>query len=145
MRRIIPISFLAIAISLCCINCDSGTKPDDSFTRILFERAGASTKAFYATTNPGHEIILNITKYDFKDTNYTVTTVVEDSGQLSDLITNVINRSVSITGDFKQPSLPTGTWAYLYAVSNDNKRTEITNIEIRDRLLSLETLVEHGR
>jgi hypothetical protein len=49
------------------------------------------------------------------------------------------------TQGYKQPQAPTGTWAYLYVVSNDNSLTAITNTAIIDKLMNLESLVENAR
>ena len=157
MRIKVSSFVIMLSLSISFIGCDFGTKQNDNttnsnvqndnttYSKILFKREGGGNKYFYTTTNSGHEIMLNVTRYDFRDTNYTTSVFVEDSGRLSNLITNVLNNQIPITGDFHQSTMETGTWASLYVVSDDNKLTEITNTTIRDSLMVLESLVENGR
>jgi hypothetical protein len=145
MYRGITIGAVLASLLLMNINCDNPTEPNGSYSKIFFQRAGGGDKAFYITTNIGHEIIMNVTRYNFKDTNYTTSVFVEDSGELSNLITDVIDNKINIKGDFKQPQFETGTWVSLYVVSNDNSLTEITNTPIREKLMKLESLVENAR
>jgi hypothetical protein len=52
-----------------------------------------------------------------------------------------VHGRVIITGDFHQSTLPTGTWAFLYMV-RDGQRFEVTNTDLRNRLMGFETLVQ---
>jgi hypothetical protein len=123
--------------------CDKGTDPMSlSYSKILLERKGGGDKAFYVTTNEGHEIFISVVRYNFSDTNFTTSFFVEDDGRLSNLIADVINGKAAITGDFRQPTSATGTWVSLYAVSDGDKRYEITNTTVREELLRLESLVD---
>jgi hypothetical protein len=145
MLRIITISTLFVCMALLSVCCHHETEPNDTYAKILFKRDGGGSKEFYVTTNSGHEIIMDVTKYNFRDTTYTTSVFVEDAGKLSNLITRVINNKVTLKGDFKQSELETGTWAYIYVIDDDNNKTEITNTSLRDSLMILETLVENGR
>ena len=145
MYRVITIGAVLVSLLLMHVNCDNPVEPNRSYSKIYFQRAGGGEKAFYTTTNIGHEIIMNVTRYSYKDTNYTISVFVEDAGELSNLITDIINNKLTLTGDFKQPEAPTGTWASLYVVSNDNSLKAITNTAIREKLMKLESLVENAR
>lgn len=142
-----PIAFctLLICLSLLFVSCRNEVEPNQTYSKIFFNREGGGNKSFYVTTNSGHEIIMNVTRYNFRDTNYTTSVFIEDGGRLSNLISNVINNRVTLKGDFKQSELETGTWVYIYVVDDGNIKTEITNSSIRDSLMILEELVEHGR
>jgi hypothetical protein len=125
--------------------CKNETEPNHTYSKIFFTREGGGNKEFYVTTNSGHQIIMNVTRYNFRDTTYTKSVYVEDAGRLSNRIIDVINNRITLKGDFKQSDLETGTWAYIYVVDEDNNKTEITNTSLRDSLMILETLVENGR
>lgn len=66
---------------------------------------------------------------------------MQDSGKMSGLITAVLEKKLSIQGSFKQPTLPTGTWAYWYVIDEKEAKIEITNENVRDSLMTLEGLV----
>ncbi|MEI6091144.1 MAG: hypothetical protein WCR42_11875 [bacterium] len=145
MVRLIAICTLFVCMSVVFNGCKNEIEPNETYTKILFKRDGGGSKEFYVTTNSGHEIIMDVTKYKFRDTTYTTLVFVKDEGKLSNLITRVIDHRVVLKGDFKQSELETGTWAYIYVVDEDNNKTEITNTSLRDSLMILETLVENGR
>jgi hypothetical protein len=133
-----------MGISFLMIQCSKSVDPLEPTSKILFNREGGGSKEFYVTTNSSHDIIANVIRYDFRDTNYTTTVFAEDSGRLSNLISNIMDNKVTITGDFHQSTKPTGTWAYLYVVSVNNTLTEITNTSVRDSLMKLEMMVENA-
>jgi hypothetical protein len=143
--RLIAICTLLVCTTVLFTGCKNDVEPNDTYSKIFFKRDGGGNKEFYITTNTGHEIIMNVTRYNFRDTTYTTSVFVEDAGKLSNLITRVINNKVTLKGDFKQSELETGTWAYIYVIDDDNNKTEITNTSLRDSLMILETLVENGR
>jgi uncharacterized protein (DUF2225 family) len=132
-------------MSLIFIGCKNEVEPNYDYSKILFKRDGGGNKEFYIRTNSAHEIIMQVTQYNFRDTNYTTSVFVEDEGKLSNLITRVLNNRVTLKGDFKQSELETGTWAYIYVADDDNNKTEITNTALRDSLMILETLIENAR
>jgi hypothetical protein len=45
-----------------------------------------------------------------------------------------------IVGDFKQSTLPTGTWSFLYVVKG-SEQIEITNTDLRNVLSNFENIV----
>jgi hypothetical protein len=51
-----------------------------------------------------------------------------------------MNNQIKLNGDYKESSLPTGTWAFIYLV-NENKQTEVTNTALRTSLLEFERIV----
>jgi len=82
-----------------------------------------------------------VSEYEFQDT--TLTIIIANIATYSSLFStfhDAMNNKTKINGNFKQPILPTGTWAYIYFVSN-NKKTEVTNTNLRNTLLGFEQIV----
>jgi hypothetical protein len=125
--------------------CQNNNQTPSSYEKLFFQRSGGGDKQFYITTTNKHEIIFNVIRYNFKDTNYTASVYVEDNGNLSNLISQILDGQVQLKGDFKQPTNEVGTWAYIYAVKESNSRFEITNTKIRDSLMVLEKLIDNTR
>jgi hypothetical protein len=82
-----------------------------------------------------------VSQYNFRDTTIQLT-VCNNSKNASAFSSfqKVMNDQVQLNGDFQQPTSLTGTWSYLYFV-NDNKKTEVTNTELRNSLLQFEQSV----
>jgi hypothetical protein len=51
-----------------------------------------------------------------------------------------MNNQIKLNGDYKESSLPTGNWAFIYLV-NENKQTKVTNTALRASLLEFEGIV----
>ncbi len=145
MFRHITFSALLLCITLLFVSCENEVEPIHTYTKIFFNRDGGGNKSFYITNTSDNEIIMNVTRYNFRDTNYTKSVFIEDEGRLSNLISKVIKNKINLKGDYKQPDLLTGTWSYFYVVDDENNKTEITNTSIRDSLMVLEVLLEVGR
>ena len=82
-----------------------------------------------------------VTKYNFSDTTiqFTIDINSDNSSALSSL-NQAMNNQIQINGDFKQSTLPSGTWASIYLVT-DEKETEVTNTELRNLLLKFEQII----
>jgi hypothetical protein len=143
-RRILVLA--AIAATICLLKCEYPMQPGQTYASILFVRQGGGEKSFYAGTDPvSHKIDMLVTSYDFRDTNYTLSVFVNEGGRLSELISATLQGERTLTGDFRQSTLPTGTWAYLYCVDSSGDSTQITNTALRDSLMALESLVVQNR
>ncbi|MBK7626029.1 MAG: hypothetical protein IPJ16_02305 [Bacteroidales bacterium] len=106
-----------------------------------FVREGGGQIEFNLYTTDNTELNAIVTKYSFRDT--TIQIVIDannDNTQAFSSLNQALNSQIQINGDFKQSTLKTGTWAYIYLVSN-NKETEVTNTELRNALLKFEQLV----
>jgi hypothetical protein len=57
-----------------------------------------------------------------------------------DALTRALGGEYQIKGDFKQSLLPTGTWVRVYMMQRKSKE-EVTNVELRNRLLAFEEIV----
>ena len=78
---------------------------------------------------------------NFRDTTITMTLSRDSTNSLAfDVLTQTLKGQNQLTGDFKQPTIPTGTWAYLYMINGDIK-TEITNTQLRNTLMDFERMV----
>ena len=93
------------------------------------------------TTGNSNELNAIVTKYAFRDTTIQIT-IDASSGNSSafSALNKAMNNQIQLNGDYKQSSLPTGTWAYIYLV-NENKQTEVTNTGLRNSLLEFEKLI----
>lgn len=115
----------------------------DFYDYFLFKRVGGGSKFFTIkpTLSPD-SFEFNLTYYHFKDTSALFFIKTDTSTQqIFETLRKTLTFQNQITGDFKQPTAPTGTWSYLYMV-NDTVKTEITNIDLRNQLLGLENILE---
>ena len=88
----------------------------------------------YPTTNP-NELKAVVNSFSFRDT--TVQFYIELSSSNASSFSSLhkaMNNEMQINGDFKQSTLPTGSWTSVYLISN-NKEVEVTNSQLRDSLL----------
>jgi hypothetical protein len=139
--------FLILAISMLlppisCKNKSTQTQPPSQYDKMLFIRQGGGDKAFNVLPTKAQgtfQIIIN--HLDFHDTTITLT-LTKDSANAAvfNVLTKTLDGKYQLTGDFTQPSLPTGTWAHLYMIKGDIK-TEITNTQLRNTLIVLENIV----
>jgi hypothetical protein len=112
------------------------------FDSMHFVRQGGGQIDFnlYATSS-ADTLKAVVSQYNFRDTTIQLT-VCNNSKNASAFSSfqKVMNDQVQLNGDFQQPTSLTGTWSYLYFV-NDNKKTEVTNTELRNSLLQFEQSV----
>jgi hypothetical protein len=95
----------------------------------------------YATEN-SDKIKALVSKYDFRDTAIVIIIDKnEDNAIYFDDFTKALNNNVQLTGDFTQPTLPTGTWVNYTFITND-KLIEVTNNDLRNSLQKIEQLVQ---
>jgi hypothetical protein len=124
----------------------SGCKKEKGyFDSMHFVRTGGGQIDFtlYPTDN-SDTLEVMVSEYDYKDT--TVLLIIANTIDYSSLFTTLhdaMNNKTQINGNFKQSSLPTGTWAYIYFVSKDGE-TEVTNTDLRNKLLEFEKIVNDG-
>ena len=141
MRLIIAYCFALIAAALS--SCKGPTEPTETYDHFLFDREGGGAKTFTVNqTGRADSVVIHVSFYNYRDTVVEFSSCSADSDADSfKALDDALHGRVAIPGDFKQSTLPTGTWAYLYVV-RDTQRTEITNTDLRNRLLPFETIVE---
>jgi len=82
-----------------------------------------------------------VTKYSYRDTTIQITIPLNDDLELTfSALKQAMNNQIQINGDFKQSTLDTGTWSYIYMVE-DSKETEVTNTDLRNLLQTFEQIV----
>ena len=142
MRYFTPFCF-ALIVGL--VSCSQGpTVPGDTYDELLFVRQGGGDKVFAVTPIRGSIAVdVSISRFNFRDT------VIQfrcdcDPGNANAYLAldNALNGRIPIAGDFHQPTLPTGTWAYLSLVRGV-ERYEVTNVDLRNQLLVFETIVKN--
>jgi hypothetical protein len=137
------ILFTVSIISFICLLCtDNNTILNSKYDYFLFKREGGGNIEFrlIPTSNFG-EFSLIISRLNFRDTtlNFSLQKDNMNASAFNSLY-HSFNGDVTLIGDFKQSTLPTGTWAYLYMVKG-NEQIEITNIDLRNDLLNFEQYV----
>jgi hypothetical protein len=137
LKNVLMLSLIVIFSS--CIKSNN-----DSYSKLEFKRLGGGNKEFFISSSDFQNLIqINFTKYNFKDTTFVVLLNTADIEiNIFSTIKQLFNNKINIDGEFKQPTLPTGTWAYFYMIDKNSSRKEITNIELRDLLLLIENAVE---
>jgi hypothetical protein len=108
-----------------------------------FVRQGGGQIDFnlYPTDN-SNIVNVDVTKYSFRDTTLQIVIDnINDHASAFSSLNKAMNNQIQINGDFRQSTLATGTWAYIYLIEN-GKETEVTNTELRNSLLNFEQLVK---
>jgi hypothetical protein len=127
------------------ISCDQGSIGSGSrvFDHLLISREGGGDKSFTVLPLQSPKVVLiSVTRYQFRDTlaSFQCTSDGNSEGAFTSL-DDAIHGRVTISGDFHQSTLPTGTWVFLYMV-RDGDRSEITNADLRNQLLGFEVVVQ---
>jgi hypothetical protein len=142
----ISILFATFAVSLFIGQCDNPTGPAPIISpasQIEFTRAGGGEKHFFVSSDGlSGRMDYSVTSYRFKDTAVVFSVVLSSSDPLFVAVSQVIKGEAVLTGDFKQPTAATGTWAYISAITAGSGKIEITNTALRTTLFGLEQQVE---
>lgn len=84
-----------------------------------------------------------VTKYKFRDTTIQIMIDYDDNNASAfSAFQKAMNNQAQLNGDFRQSTLPTGTWSYIYCVAG-NKETEVTSAGLRDLLLQFRLIVSN--
>ncbi len=134
-------NFIWLQIILVLTACNSSNTVD--YAKLEFQRQGGGNKEFFILKqNFANEIKVNVTKYNFKDTTFTVILTRDEVAQdIITSLTQLFEGEFKIEGDFRQPTLPTGTWAYIYVIDSNSVSNEITNTQLRNIILKLEPIL----
>jgi hypothetical protein len=142
MRLIAACCFALLVLDLS--SCEGPTQPTETYDHLLFIREGGGAKTFTVTqTSNVDSANIYVSYYNNNDTIVQFSSCSADTNADSfQALDDALRGRIPIPGDFKQSTLPTGTWAFLYVVK-DTQRNEITNTELRNRLLLFERIVEN--
>jgi peroxiredoxin len=139
---------VSITIFLFIVMC-TGCKKDATIVKGFYDsmhfvrEGGGQIEFIIYSTDSSDKLKAVVTKYDFRDTTIQIIIDINNEIALSfSSLNEAMNNQIQINGDFQQSTLHTGTWAYIYLVS-DNKETEVTNTELRNSLLKFEQLVKN--
>ncbi len=121
---------------------DQSTEPSGPYDCMSLERSGGGALAFTVTpTIVSGTFQVSVTHRDFRDTSIVISLVNNTAIAASvDALTRALGGEYQIKGDFKQSLLPTGTWVRVYMMQRKSKE-EVTNVELRNRLLAFEEIV----
>ncbi len=141
MKKII---FLTLMIAIVSMSCKDESEPTikGTFKSIDFIREGGGNIKFKLSPTESYNTInVIVSEYDFKKISiqFNITQDFE-SEKAYNYFYKVIKAEIQINGDYEQPELPTGTWVYFKAISDQNQ-FEITNTELRNTLLKFESIV----
>jgi hypothetical protein len=117
------------------------------FDSMCIERQGGGDLGFVvlpammAEWQAGEVFTAIVSHRNFKDTTIVVAISRDEVGSASsDAFMSSLLGLRQITGDFKQSSLPTGTWVKVYLMNREFKQ-EVTNVDLRELLLKFEDCV----
>ena len=137
------VSALLLLGSTSC-NHSSGDGASGPFDYLFFVRQGGGDKVFTVNQQPfvgGVSII--VTRIHFRDTVVQFVSAPDQANAVTfSSFDDALHAKIPIEGNFSQPTSDAGSWAYLYMV-RAGQRFEITNSELRNRLLGFEALVEN--
>lgn len=135
--------FLVFFVMAVFFSCQKhGTEPAGSYDSMVLQRSGGGDLAFNITPLAGPESYqIVVTHREFRDTTIQMVVVRSDAyARTFEALTVALNGQAPITGDFKEGTLPMGSWVRVYMVKGD-RRDEVTNTQLRDLLLPFEPLV----
>jgi hypothetical protein len=138
--KTLTLALLVLSAVLYGCKKDSDTVKED-YHSMHFVRQGGGQINFevYETDNPDKVKVI-VSAYGFRDT--TAQMIIDNNADNASAFLSfhqAINNQTQITGNYKQSTLPTGTWSYIYFVSS-NAETEVTNTDLRNSLLKFEQL-----
>jgi len=139
--RLMTLLWLMLILPGCKNDADSIT---GTFSSMHFVRQGGGAIDFKVspTTNSNQWQAI-VSRYNYRDT--TINVLIDSNADTSPCfiaLAKALNNGVELSGNFQQPTLPTGTWAFVYLSSN-GKDTEVTNTELRTTLLQFEQLIRN--
>jgi hypothetical protein len=108
-----------------------------------FVRIGGGGKEFYINpTESSDKLLTTVVNWYTRDTiTQFYLDLNENTSPCFTSLNDAMNDKIQINGDFHQTSLPSGTWVNIYLIK-EGSQTEVTNVQLRNSLLSFESLVE---
>jgi hypothetical protein len=140
MKTTTTIFFFFVLMFTRCKNDTDIVKGFYNSMHFVREGGGQIEFIIYPTDN-FNKLNAVVTKYNFKDTTIQITIDVNsDNSSVLSSLNKAMNNQIQINGDFKQSTLPSGSWASIYLVT-DKKETEVTNTGLRNLLLNFEQII----
>jgi hypothetical protein len=135
--------YFAVILPLILLFNYPGT--DKFYSHLEFKRQGGGNKEFYISRSEFNKsLIINITRYNFKDTTFSININGKELGDgFTNTLKSLFEGRININGEFKQSKLPTGTWAHFYLIDKNSVKHEILNKKLRDTLFKLESVLEN--
>ena len=138
------LSLITLSLIIICTGCDKDEKDPKVYyesMRLIRYGGGANEFKLYPTENP--DILqADVIKHHSPDSiiHVSINKNPENMSIFSSYFIAMKNET-ELSGDFKQSTLYTGTWVYIYLIK-DSVETEVSNISLRDSLLKFERLVK---
>jgi hypothetical protein len=139
--RYIILFFITLVLVACK---DKTTQPSQKYDNMLFDREGGGNLIFIVAPTAGTDAFqVNVARLSYRDTLISIALTRDAANAAAfDALSKTLDGQNQIAGTFKQDTaLIVGTWAFVYVVKN-NTRTEITNVDLRNVLLTFEQLVK---
>ncbi|WP_221202140.1 hypothetical protein [Microbacter margulisiae] len=129
----IPLLFAIMAFAGCQQD-SSNVKGYYDAMHYVTEGGGQLDFKLYPTDNP-EELKAVISRYAFRDTvaQFNIDLNSSNTSSFSSL-QKAMNNQIQINGDFRQSTLPTGSWTHIY-LDSKGQEVEVTNTWLRDSLL----------
>ncbi len=121
---------------------DFGPEPAGPYDYTFIDRNGAGDLGFNLfPTSSADSIQVVVIHQQFRDTTSEMVLLRTDSTAKSfNALLSALRGDITITGDFRQSTLPTGTWVRVYMIKGQAK-FEVTNADLRNTLLVFEQIV----
>ena len=133
---------LLILILAGCKNDANGIT--GTYSSMHFVRQGGGDINFKLSPIPNSDQLQAVvSRYNFRDT--TINVLVNNNADISSgfiAFRKALKNEITISGDFQQSTLLTGSWTHLY-MSNNGTDTEITNTALRNTLIQFEQQVRN--
>jgi len=140
-------SFFIFSLMLLLTSCEKSSEEslktiNGFYDYMHFEVNGGGQIYFdlYATDNP-NKLKAVVSDYNFRDT--TIQVVIDKDSENVEVFSNfnkALNNEIQLSGDFTQPTAPTGTWVDIYFRKN-NESIKLTNVDLRSSLIKTLHLV----
>ena len=124
---------------------DFGPEPTGPYDYMFLDRNGGGDLGFKVipiSTPDSVQVV--VTHREFRDTTVEMVLVRSDTtAKPFDSLFSALRGEARITGDFRQSTLPTGTWVRVYVVQAESK-WQVTNVDLRNTLLEFEEIVRNN-
>ena len=139
MRNII-LSLLTFILVTCKNNT---TQPTQQYDSMLFDRQGGGNLIFNVLRSTGADAFqVAVSRLGYRDTSISILLTRDSTNATAfDALSKTLAGQNDISGNFKSDTAIVGTWAFVYMVKN-NARSEVTNTDLRNVLLTFEPCVK---
>jgi hypothetical protein len=140
--RFMAILFALLGLLLLPSCRDLGIGPTGPYDYMFVERVGAGDLGFNVFPKSSADSFqVEVTHREFHDTTIAMILVKNDTNSTSfEALIRALQGDEQISGDFRQSTLPTGTWVTVFMIKGPN-RFEVTDVGLRNLLLPFEQMV----